>query len=597
MIKILYGIARYFRFRSIQSNIAFAFSCLIVFTVIVIGVVSYSLSYDAVVKNSREYTYQLIEQVNENIEAYVTNMENISLMTLFNNDVQEYLSRENFDSEEEKAEYENNIMQIFNLVLSTRKDITSIMVFGYNDRVVIANNRKITRLNPYIDLKEQDWYKKAQEADGSAVISSSHVQNILQDDYYRWVVSLSRVLKSPGGKENLGVFLVDLNYSIINDMCRKIKLGKRGYVFIIDNEGNIVYHPQQQLIYSKVKKEMIDEVLNSKSSYFITNEGRDSRIYNIKESGHTGWKIVGVAYINELVTSMNEIGKSFIVWGLFCLVVAIVLSIMISLRISRPVKLLESSMKKAENGNFDIKVDIQSSNEIGELSRAFNVMIAKIKELMIQNTREQDLKRKSELKALQAQINPHFLYNTLDSIVWMAEGRKSEEVVTMASSLARLFRISISKGEEIISIYNEIEHIRSYLTIQKMRYRDKLDFEIGVDEDILQYKTLKIVLQPLVENSIYHGIKNKIGTGVIKIRGMRVGDKILLQVIDNGVGMSPEKVRNIFEKSGEYSKGSGVGVKNVNERIKLYYGDEYGLSFESEPEVGTTANIWLPVLE
>lgn len=590
-------ILKHLKFKSIQSNMAVAFSFLILFTVMVIGIISYSLSSEAVEKNSMEYTYQLVEQVNRNIEAYVTNMENISLMAQNNSDLREYLAKKEFDSEKEKESFEAKIGQSFESILSSKKDIASIMVFGYNDRNLVTSSRQRARLSGYVDPKEQTWYKKAVEAGGKAVISPSHVQNILQDDYYRWVVSLSREIYSYDGRDKLGVFLVDLNFSIINNMCRDIKLGKRGYIFIIDNEGNIVYHPQQQLIYSNVKKEMIEEVLETKSNYFVTQEGADSRIYTIKQSYQTGWKIVGVAYINELVSNKNEIQNSYILWGFFCLIVAILFSVILSLNISRPVKRLESSMRQVENGNFDIKVDVESSNEIGELSRAFNIMIAKIKELMQQNIYEQELKRKSELKALQAQINPHFLYNTLDSIVWMAEGKKSEEVVLMASSLAKLFRISISKGEEIIPLRSEIEHIRSYLTIQKMRYKDKLDFEIDVDENIFDKKTLKIILQPLVENSIYHGIKNKLGTGIIRIKGKRAGDRVLLQVVDNGVGMTPEKLAQIFEKSGESSNGSGVGVRNVNERIKLYFGDEYGLTYESEPEVGTTVNVWLPVLE
>jgi len=585
-----------FRFKRIQSSITAAFLFLVLFTVLIIAAISFSLTYDAVEKNSREYTYQLIEQVNRNIESYITNMENISIMTLFNNDVREYLTRNDLDSEEEKA-YAEKIKLLFDSILSTRKDISSIMVFGYNGRVVISNNRNITELNPYIDPTEQTWYRKAKEAGGTAVISSPHVQNVLQDNYYRWVVSLSRELVSADGNEKMGIFVVDLNFSIINDMCSKIKLGKRGYVFIVDREGNIVYHPQQQLIYSNVKHEMIDEVLNSAENYFITDEGNDSRIYNIMNSVNTGWKIVGVSYINELVTNKSEIERSHTLWGFICLTTAMIISIILSKRISSPIKHLESLMKQVEKGNFDIKVDIESSNEIGELGRAFNIMITKIKELMKQNMKEQELKRKSELKALQAQINPHFLYNTLDSIVWMAEAKNSEEVVLMTSALAKLFRLSISKGEEIIPMYNEIEHVRSYLTIQEMRYRNKLEFEIDVDPEIYHYKTLKIILQPLVENSIYHGIKNKEGIGNIKIKGKICNDKILLQVIDNGIGMDREKIKNIFEKSGKSPGGSGVGVKNVNERIKLYFGKDYGLEFQSEPNHGTTVNVWLPIIE
>ncbi len=254
-------------------------------------------------------------------------------------------------------------------------------------------------------------------------------------------------------------------------------------------------------------------------------------------------------------------------------------------------------MKRVENGNFDTEVKINSADEIGELSRDFNIMIKKINRLMRQNMQDQEQKRKSELKALQAQINPHFLYNTLDSIIWMAEAKKHEEVVEMTSALANLFRLSISKGEQIIPIKKEVEHIKNYLIIQKMRYKDKLDFKIDVNEKIMDYKILKILLQPLVENSIYHGIKNKTGMSLIQITGEKFEDKILLKVIDDGVGMDKHQIKNIFKKSKTSIEKSGVGVRNVNERIKLYFGNNYGITYESKIGIGTTANIWLTILD
>jgi two-component system sensor histidine kinase YesM len=390
---------------------------------------------------------------------------------------------------------------------------------------------------------------------------------------------------------------VDLNYSVINDLCNKIKLGKKGYIFILDKDGGIVYHPQQQLIYSSLKSEMIDQVMSSKTSNFTTSEGKNSRMYTINQSKNPGWKIVGVAYVDELVSNKREIQTYIFLWGMGFVLVAIIISVILSLRISRPIKRLEVSMKEVERGNFDIQMDIESTNEIGQLSKRFNRMTTEIKELMLQNITEQELKRKSELKALQAQINPHFFYNTLDSIIWMAESKKSEEVVLMVAALARLFRISISKGQEMITIANEIEHIKSYLTIQKMRYKDKLGFEIDVDPIILQKKMLKIILQPLVENSIYHGIKNNTGVGIIRIKGKIVEDRILLQVIDNGIGMTAESVQRMFEKTNKPESISGIGVNNVNQRIQIYFGTQYGITYESELGEGTTANIWLPILE
>jgi two-component system sensor histidine kinase YesM len=581
-----------FHFKSIQSTMAVAFSCVILLTTLFIAYTTYRLSTNAAEQSSRDHTSQLIEQVNTNIETYINYMENISQMVISNYDIREYLTKLTLLGVNDKVNLEQRISYQLASVLNTRKDISSILIFGNNGNIVPYNH---IILNKFTDPTKQSWYKKAIEGEGKVVISSSHVQNIIQDEY-KWVVSLSRQLSSEDGKQ-LGVLMVDLNYSVINDLCNKIKLGKRGYIFILDQDGSIVYHPQQQLIYSSLKNEMIDQVMSSNTSNFTTSEGKNSRMYTINQSKNTGWKIVGVTYVDELVPNKSEIQTYIVMWGIGLTLIAVILSYMLSLRISRPIKRLEASMKEVEKGNFDIQVNIESYNEIGQLSKRFNHMTTEIKELMVQNVIEQELKRKSEWKALQAQINPHFLYNTLDSIIWMAEGKKSEEVVLMVAALARLFRLSISKGQEMISIAKEIEHIKSYLTIQKMRYKDKLDFEIDVDKHILSNKVIKIILQPLVENSIYHGIKNNAGVGIVRITGRIVDKRILLQVSDNGIGMTADSIRNMVEKTDKSEEGSGIGVSNVNQRIRLYFGEQYGITFESELGQGTTANIWLPILE
>jgi two-component system sensor histidine kinase YesM len=209
---------------------------------------------------------------------------------------------------------------------------------------------------------------------------------------------------------------------------------------------------------------------------------------------------------------------------------------------------------------------------------------------------EQEAKRKSEMKALQAQINPHFLYNTLDSIVWMAETNNSE-VVTMTEALARLFRITLSRGEDQITLEQELEHVRNYLIIQSLRYINKFDYELDAEESLLQNKVLKLILQPLVENSIYHGIKNKRQKGHIRITARAEHGRLLILVQDDGIGMSPEKAATILQSAASDHKDrfSGIGVRNVHERIQLYYGPEYGLQFESKPGEGTTVKVWLPL--
>jgi two-component system sensor histidine kinase YesM len=585
-----------FPLKSIQSSISLAFSLLILAAIVLTSLVSYQLSVDAVERNSKGYIEEIIKQVNTNIQSYVDNMENISLLALTNKDVKYYISDNSFISAEDRRIYEKRISDLFQAILYTRKDIASIMVFGYNGRFV--SDRRITTLNPNARLQMQPWYQMAKSQGGQSVISAPHVQNIIQNEY-RWVVSLSRELKSTDGITAEGIFLVDLNLSIINDICKNINLGKKGYLFIVDNNGNIVYHPQQQLIDSKLRTERIADVIQASSgSSFVANDGEGKRIYSVQDTNF-GWKIAGVAYTDDLIASKDDLRNSILLYSLCGLAISLLLSVWISHRLSKPIKDLQSDMKQVEKGNFDIQTKIGQMNEIGQLGRSFNLMVSRTKFLMEETIHNQENKRKSELLLLQSQINPHFLYNTLDSIVWMAEQKQHEEVVLMTSALAKLFRASITKDQELVPIRVEIEHITNYLLIQKMRYNDELEYEIDIDESILSYKTLKILLQPFIENAIYHGIRSKYGIedGFIQIRGKQIEDKIVFEVEDNGFGMTPEQVDRILIPQDGEPRNEGIGIRNVNERIKLFFGHEYGIQIRSEIEVGTCVTIMIPKLD
>ncbi|QHW31360.1 HAMP domain-containing protein [Paenibacillus rhizovicinus] len=581
-----------FPLKSIRSSISFAFSCVILAAIVSISLISYQLSVGAVEKNSQGYIEEIIKQVNTNIQSYVDNMENISLLAMTSKDVKYYISDNSFISAEERRPYEKRISDLFQAILYTRQDIANIMVFGYNGRFV--SDRRITDLNPNVNITQQAWYQDAKAAGGKSVISAPHVQNIIQNEY-RWVVSLSRELKSTDGITAEGVFLVDLNLSVINDLASNINLGKRGYVFIVDQKGNIVYHPQQQLINSNLRGELIPEVTAAKSgTSFIANDANGKRIYSIQDTSF-GWKIVGVAYTDDLIASKSSLRNSILLYALCGLAISLLISFWLSHRLSRPIRDLQSDMKLVERGNFDIQTEIRQMNEIGQLGRNFNMMVGRIKMLMNEIIQNQESKRKSELQLLQAQINPHFLYNTLDSIVWMAEQKQHEEVVLMTSALAKLFRASITKDQEIVPIRVELDHITNYLLIQKMRYESQLDYEIDFAEDILRNKTIKLLLQPFVENAIYHGIRNSPDKGLITIRGMHQGENIVFEVEDNGQGMPPEQLqRLLLPEDGE--SGKGIGIRNVNERIKLYFGHEYGIQIRSELEVGTCVTITIPTL-
>jgi two-component system sensor histidine kinase YesM len=570
------------RFRSIRTSIIISFALLIVFALLTFLMISLQYTRHAVLENSTEYTSQLIGQVNSDIDSYITYMENISFIVSSNSDVSNFL----YTADETGTS--GRVSVVLRTIAETRDDITNIGILSDNGRYVLNYNGK---MNPYVDFTQLSWYQSALEAEGKAVISSSHVQNLVEGRY-DWVVTLSRRITRPAGTTAAAVFFVDLNYNSINTLCENINLGSKGYVFILDQNGNLIYHPQQQLLYSGLKEERIQEVMESTDTSFVTD---DQHLYTISRSEYTGWTVVGVAYVPELLEDINAARRLYLIIAVLLFAVALGLAVLLSDAITKPIKQLENSMKEVEKGNFDhAVVGITTKNEIGRLSRSFNIMTGEIQKLMEQTEQEQKAKRKNELKALQNQMTPHFLYNTLDSIIWMAEWGKNKEVVLMTSSLAKLMRQSISNDREVVSVAEEVAYTESYLTIQKLRYKDKLEYEISVDEDIQQLEIVKLILQPLVENAIYHGIKYKEGKGMLRVLGWREEECIVLQVQDNGKGMDEETLEHIFEKHVRDTKSNGVGLNNVRERIQLYYGAEYGISFQSRPDLGTTATVRIP---
>lgn len=581
------------RFQSIQNAMLFSFSLIIVIALFVFLMISLTYTRNTVFENSKEYTTQIINQVNYDIDSYIDSMESISsVISAGSSDVPRYLFDKKQTQEERNAQ-EERILSQFQTILESRDDISNIAAVAQNGNRIMNDGQD--EFSDYIKVEYLDWYRKAFADPGQVVVSSPHVQNAIQSSY-QWVITLSRSLTNNKSGEKEGVFFVDLNYSAISNLCDQSTIGTRGYVFIIDDDGNIIYHPQQQLIYGGLKSEKIDEILRCESNSLVTDEGNDSKLYTMSRSDKTGWTVVGTAYTSELLKDDQSTRMLYFMVAAVILIGAVITSSIISRGITRPLEGLRDSMSYVQEGNFDkANVEITSNNEIGSLSKSFNVMTEKIHTLMEQNIYEQKQKRKSELKALQAQINPHFLYNTLDSIIWMSESGRNEEVVLMTSALSKLFRQSISNEKEQIPVCQEIEYVKNYLTIQKMRYKDKLEYHIEVTPEIMNASIIKFALQPLVENAIYHGLKYKETRGNLWVRGYRNDERIYIEIEDDGIGMDEDTRAHIFDEKATDYKSNGVGVTNVQRRLKLYYGQEYGITYASSPGSGTKAVVTIPL--
>lgn len=426
---------------------------------------------------------------------------------------------------------------------------------------------------------------------GEIVISRPHVESLLLNEY-PWVVSISTRIRQADGTEQIVV--LDSRFSQIASYVDTVGVGSHGYCFIMDQDGTIIYHPQQQLIFAGLKEENTQNMTAHSDGSYEEN----SLIYTIRTRKGSSWRIVAVSFVDELIEGRLK-DCLILLAGLLLIVLAatIVSSVVLSRYISRPIHSLNKAIGEFEANAEGFSYEpVYGSLEVTSLSNAFGHLVIRIQELMNQVRNEEIVLRKTELRALQAQINPHFLYNTLDSIAWMCEEGRTKDAVEMVNALARLFRISISKGHELIPVEKEVEHAKSYLQIQKFRYKNQFQYSFDVQESCLHYYCNKITLQPIIENAIYHGLNRMIDEGFIEIKIFEDGGDVVFTVEDNGVGMTKEQCESILHKEVKGQTG-GIGIKNVNDRVKIYFGEQYGMKIESELDEGTKVSIRMPKLE
>lgn len=486
-----------------------------------------------------EYTNKNVMSTSRYITLYVEKLQNIINLLSVNADVRNFLTLGNNNSKK-------SIEKMVYSILDNNKGIKNITVIGKNGSIISSDKNNDMKISA--NMMKEKWYVDAINNSDMPVFNPVRKDEDSSMNSNSWFLSISRDIKNSKG-ENLGVIVFDIKYEMFERYLRSNAFGRQSDSIIIDNHGNVIYYRDAKCFADKKCLEKFSEKNKNKDTYLY-----ETQIEN------TNWNLRSLANTNDLVTLKKNFSHIVIIIFLVSLAFSSIITFIVITKILKPLIKLENHMQNFENNLREFHLSEKTGYEIQNLVEHFNVMVEKIKYL-----------REYEIKALHSQINPHFLYNTLDTIIWMAEFEDNEKVISITKSLANYFRLSLSNGHEKIPLKDEIMHTKEYLFIQKQRYEDKLSYFFNIeDESLLSIKVPKIIIQPIVENSIYHGIKNLSGNGIITIDVYRENSTVNISVKDNGIG---------FEKAKQFkkSKTGGVGIKNVDKRIKFYYGKNYGV--------------------
>lgn len=633
---------------TIQGTILMAFTIISFVLLMILGLVLYQLFARRMRTSSVESTEQIVQQSVINLEDYLANMRRISDAVYYNVIKNADLSTDSIDREMDLI-YEAHL-----------EHLVSMALFTADGRLISSSPIATTKEN--LDVTTQSWFTEALRKTDNLHFSTPHVENLFLDPAYRyrWVISLSRAVEIyENGTPTMGVLLVDMNYSTIDRMMERINQDSSGqYIYLTDSSGSLIYHPKQmQINYGILTENNINEAHYQDGHHQELYLGTRRQVL-LNSVSYTGWKMIAVIPASAYGVDAASLRFVVILLVSISLLVMIFVNQIVSRQISLPLNRLNRSIKRMEGGDVvpeDIYVG--GSEEVEHLGRTLRSSMTRINQLMDDIVIEQEEKRKSEMDALQSQINPHFLYNTLDSIVWMIEGEHNKDAVFMVTQLASLFRISLSRGKNIIPLAQELKHAENYMNIQKVRYKNNFSVVFDIDENIRDYLSVKLIIQPILENAIYYGVgdmdpddgaeirirgwlipdteNEKSGEGDAAhgqtydaasgpvaartarqpdpteanagdrahrqmIQAVSVGD-IYIAVSDNGYGMPPEVCENLLKDDEESRQrvpkhGSGVGLVNVHNRIRIRFGAQYGLMAASEPDEGTTITIHLPAI-
>lgn len=585
----------YLKWRSIGYKLFILFFASMSLSIMMMGYLSYHKANEIISSKVSQVAWQTIQQANRRLELIMNEYDNRTLLIFGNKEIQRGIIGDYRDSYDQS--YNNQqIGKFLSNLVNVKNDTQNIYILGERSASYRFTNNGFAEL-PMISTKEaeQDWYKQIKEANGQVVwfgIRAPFIQSLSGDN--KPVFIMGRSLKNFDNlNQTLGVLIMEINPELIQQFLSEVDFQAQGTTYIVDPNDTVMADSNGALIMrpSGLK-------LPAGSTGYLKDQVDDKEAMIVyDELKINQWKLVGMAPIQNLISDSRNIAYYTVYLVIGFSVVAIGLAFLVAKEMHKPVRMLLLSMRRAREGDFDIQITNERSDEFGMLYHSFNIMVTRIKDLIDEVYIQKLLKKETQLKMMASQINAHFLYNTLDSIHWISRIHKVDEISTMIFGLSKYLRISLSEGNDFVTVRESAELLESYLAIQKVRYQDKFTVNMNMDSQLMNYKVLKFVFQPLVENAIYHGLENKRGSGCLEIRWKMEGQLLIFEVEDDGIGIKADKMKELsaMMASDEWEGEHNFALRNIHSQIQLTYGKEYGLSIESTWGAGTKVTLILPL--
>ncbi|MCR8968403.1 sensor histidine kinase [Facklamia sp. 7083-14-GEN3] len=471
------------------------------------------------------------------------------------------------NTDEKEAVDKQNLKKTLDLIKSSDTIIKNIMVITKSGQLITQTDSVMEEKS---NVKTEDWYQAALQSNNMAQITRENHTGFTMNKSER-VISLSHKIED--SKMNFqGLSIIDVSYKFIEDYISTVNLGENGFAFIVDENGQLIFDSEQMNSNSLTEKKEYLDLIND-----VTATNESDYIISTIYVPNTNWQLTQVRSPEEIYQLKQKLFTEMILWALLILTLSIFLAIFVSKKITNPIVNLIDEMKQVNEQFATIPVDQQASFEVKELTQEYNLLLERVKRLTEMIEEKEKAKRTFELKALQSQINPHFIYNTLDTILWLVELGEKAQAIQVIQALGNLLRTTLSVDEDQIELKREIDHVKHYMDIQKIRYDNKFDYTISLGLHTEELLVPKLIIQPIVENAIYHGIKTKKGKSLIQISTSILDEVLIIEIQDDGIGFQ-EKLSSSHNKP----ELGGIGMGNVDQRLKILYGENSGLTYTSD---------------